>query len=83
METHDSRTHRAGRRTCRRTSRACRFPATRSSLIYILALIRRACFVCWIADSLGSPDWVEFFSWTTIAYIISRGIAKASRVLEQ
>jgi hypothetical protein len=28
-------------------------------------------------------DWVDFFKWTTAAYLISRGIAKASRVLEQ
>ena len=37
--------------------------------------------VCWIADSLGTPSWFEFFRWTTVAYILSRGIAKASRVL--
>jgi hypothetical protein len=39
--------------------------------------------VVWIADSLSSPTWFDFFKWTTIAYILSRGIAKASRVLEQ
>jgi hypothetical protein len=26
---------------------------------------------------------VEFMKWTTAAYLISRGIAKASRVLEE
>jgi hypothetical protein len=39
--------------------------------------------VCWIADTLGSASWLSFFQWTTIAYILSRGVAKASRVLEQ
>jgi hypothetical protein len=35
------------------------------------------------ADSVGAAQWVEFMKWTTAAYLISRGIAKASRVLEQ
>ncbi|HEX7310936.1 MAG TPA: hypothetical protein VF232_07130 [Gaiellaceae bacterium] len=39
--------------------------------------------VCWIADDLGAPNWVDFVKWTVSAYLISRGIAKASRVLEQ
>jgi hypothetical protein len=36
-----------------------------------------------IADSVTVGFWVEFMKWTTSAYLISRGIAKASRVLEQ
>jgi uncharacterized protein (DUF983 family) len=39
--------------------------------------------VAWIADSVNAPMWVDFFKWTTAAYLLSRGIAKASRVLEQ
>ena len=39
--------------------------------------------VCWISDSLGAPQWLDFVKWTTSAYLLSRGIAKASRVLEQ
>jgi hypothetical protein len=35
------------------------------------------------ADSVTAGSWVEFMKWTTSAYLISRGIAKASRVLEQ
>jgi hypothetical protein len=50
--------------------------------IWLLALIV-AWLVCWIADSLSANDWMTFFLWTTAAYILSRGIAKASRVLEQ
>jgi hypothetical protein len=34
-------------------------------------------------DDLGAGNWVDFVKWTTSAYLISRGIAKASRVLEQ
>jgi hypothetical protein len=39
--------------------------------------------VAWISDSLDASSWFQFFLFTTIAYILSRGIAKASRVLEQ
>jgi hypothetical protein len=39
--------------------------------------------VAWVADSVNAPMWVDFFKWTTAAYLLSRGIAKASRVLEQ
>ena len=31
----------------------------------------------------SARDWVDFVKWTVSAYMISRGIAKASRVLEQ
>ena len=57
-------------------------PGNAELLIYILALFV-AMLVCWIADSLGSGSWFQFFLFTTVAYILSRGIAKASRVLEQ
>ena len=50
--------------------------------IWLLALIV-AWLVCWIADSLTANDWMTFFLWTTAAYLISRGVAKAGRVLEQ
>jgi hypothetical protein len=35
------------------------------------------------SDRVDAPQWVDFFKWTTAAYLLSRGIAKASRVLEQ
>jgi uncharacterized protein (DUF983 family) len=57
-------------------------PGNAELAIYVTALIV-AMLVSWISDSLGSADWLHFFLWTTIAYILSRGIAKASRVLEQ
>jgi hypothetical protein len=34
-------------------------------------------------DGVNAPTWVDFFKWATLAYLISRGIAKASRVLER
>lgn len=57
-------------------------PGNAELLVYILALIIVA-IIALAADSVNSPDWVDFFKWVTVAYIISRGIAKASRVLEQ
>jgi hypothetical protein len=39
--------------------------------------------VALFADTVGAATWVDFMKWTTAAYMLSRGIAKASRVLEQ
>jgi hypothetical protein len=57
-------------------------PGNAEFALYLVALIV-AWLVCWFADDLGSGSWLTFFQWTTIAYILSRGVAKASRVLEQ
>ena len=57
-------------------------PGNAEFALYVTVLILAA-LVCWIADDLGSGAWLDFLKWTTIAYILSRGIAKASRVLEQ
>jgi hypothetical protein len=43
-------------------------PGNAEFLVYVLALI---------------VDWLTFFTFTTVAYLLSRGVAKASRVLEQ
>ena len=40
--------------------------------------------IIWIAaDSVDTHDWVWFTTILTAFYVLSRGIAKASRVLEQ
>ncbi|MGZ4384587.1 MAG: hypothetical protein ACXVY3_08305 [Gaiellaceae bacterium] len=57
-------------------------PGNAEFLVYVLALIV-AWIVVWIADTLVVRNWFEFFTITTAIYILSRGIAKASRVLEQ
>jgi hypothetical protein len=49
---------------------------------WILASIVVA-IVAGISDFVNAPAWVDFMKWTTSAYLLSRGIAKASRVLEQ
>jgi hypothetical protein len=39
--------------------------------------------VAGLSDSLDAGGWATATTWLTAAYLISRGIAKASRVLEQ
>jgi hypothetical protein len=56
-------------------------PGSAELLVWILALVV-AMLVSWIGDTVGAADWMNFFLWTTVAYLLSRGIAKASRVYE-
>jgi hypothetical protein len=56
-------------------------PGSAELSVYALALVL-AMVVVWIADDLSVGHWLDFFKWTTAAYLISRGIAKASRVYE-
>jgi hypothetical protein len=57
-------------------------PGNAEFALYLVVLIV-AWLVVWISDVLDASSWFQFFLFTTIAYILSRGIAKASRVLEQ
>jgi len=57
-------------------------PGNAEFAIYLIALIV-AWLVAWFSDNLDAASWFGFFQWVTIAYILSRGVAKASRVLEQ
>ena len=57
-------------------------PGNAELAIYIIALIV-AVIVTAAASSVTMAFWFDFFKWTTAAYLLSRGIAKASRVLEQ
>jgi hypothetical protein len=56
-------------------------PGSAEFAVYVLALLVAA-LVTWVADELGTGAWLDFFKWATFAYLISRGIAKASRVFE-
>jgi hypothetical protein len=56
-------------------------PGSAELVVYVLALLV-AMLVTWISDELGSGAWLDFFKWSTAAYLLSRGIAKASRVFE-
>jgi hypothetical protein len=57
-------------------------PGNAEFALYLVALIV-AWLVAWISDVLNAESWFQFFLFTTVAYLLSRGIAKASRVLEQ
>jgi hypothetical protein len=57
-------------------------PGNAEFLFYVVVVVLAA-LVCWLSDSLGAPQWLDFGKWATVAYILSRGVAKASRVLEQ
>ncbi len=53
-----------------------------AEFLFWLAAVVLVAIVAWIADSVDSPQWVDFAKWVSAAYLISRGIAKAGRVLE-
>ena len=57
-------------------------PGNAELVVYILAAILVA-IIALASDRVDAPAWVDWFKWVTAAYIISRGIAKASRVLER
>ena len=57
-------------------------PGNAEFLFVLLALILLA-IIAAIADTVGVLSWVDVFKWFGSAYLLSRGIAKASRVLEQ
>jgi hypothetical protein len=57
-------------------------PGNAELAIYLFAVIVLA--IIWAASNLVDANlFVTLFTWLTIGYILSRGIAKASRVLEQ
>jgi hypothetical protein len=57
-------------------------PGNAEIAVWIVSLLVAA-IVVWIADKITNVAWFDYFKWTTVAYLLSRGIAKASRVLEQ
>ena len=57
-------------------------PGNAEFLVYLIALIVLA-LVAKFDDQVSGGDFVYATTWITAAYLISRGLAKASRVLEQ
>jgi hypothetical protein len=57
-------------------------PGNAELVVYILATILIA-IIALAADQVDSGAFVTAFTALTFAYLLSRGIAKASRVLEQ
>jgi hypothetical protein len=50
--------------------------------VYVIALVVLA-LMAKFDDQVSGGDFVHATTWVTAAYLISRGLAKASRVLEQ
>ncbi|MEK6275641.1 MAG: hypothetical protein AABM30_09920 [Actinomycetota bacterium] len=57
-------------------------PGNAEFLVYVIALIVFL-LVALIDDTVDAGAWMTAATVTTSAYLLSRGIAKASRVLEQ
>jgi hypothetical protein len=57
-------------------------PGNAELAVWILVEIVLA-IVAGVSERFDAHDWAVATTWLTAAYIISRGIAKASRVLEQ
>jgi hypothetical protein len=57
-------------------------PGNAEIVVYVIAAIILA-IVALSADNFDANGWSVAFTWITAAYLISRGIAKASRVLER
>ena len=57
-------------------------PGNAELVIWFIVVVILA-IVAAIADDFDAHGWAVATTWITAAYIISRGIAKASRVLEQ
>ena len=57
-------------------------PGNAELAVWILVEIVLA-IVAGVSDGFDAHGWAIATTWLTAAYIISRGIAKASRVLEQ
>ena len=61
-----------------------RMPIPGNAEFAVYFIIEIIFVIIWIAaDSVDTHDWVWFTTILTAFYILSRGIAKASRVLEQ
>jgi hypothetical protein len=57
-------------------------PGNAEWLLWLVVVVVFA-IVAAIADDVDSHAWMVATTWITAAYLISRGVAKASRVLEQ
>jgi hypothetical protein len=51
-------------------------------LVYLLAQLAVG-LICVLFDSVNARDFLEVTKWTTAAYLLARGVAKASRVLDE
>ena len=53
-----------------------------AELVFYLLVELAVGIICLAFDSVNAAAFLEVTKWTSAAYLISRGIAKASRVLD-
>jgi len=53
-----------------------------AELVFYLLVELAVGIICLAFDSVNAADFFEVTKWTSAAYLISRGIAKAGRVLD-
>jgi hypothetical protein len=53
-----------------------------AEFLYVVIAFILLMIIAAISDRITIGDWWTSFTWISIAYILSRGVAKASRVLE-
>jgi hypothetical protein len=53
-----------------------------TELVFFLLVEIAVGIICLVWDSVNGFNFVEVTKWTAAAYLISRGVAKASRVLD-
>jgi hypothetical protein len=54
-----------------------------AEFVFLLVALILLAIIAAIADRYDTAGWVHSLEWLGAAYLVSRGIAKASRVLEQ
>jgi len=52
-----------------------------AELLFYLVLELVVAIICLTYETVNTVDFLELTKWTSAAYLLSRGIAKASRVL--
>jgi hypothetical protein len=53
-----------------------------AEFVFYLLVELVVALICLAFDSVNAVDFLEVTKWVSAAYLLSRGIAKASRVLE-
>ena len=53
-----------------------------AELVFYLLVELVVGIICLAFDSVNGSDFLEITKWTSVAYLVARGIAKAGRVLD-
>jgi hypothetical protein len=53
-----------------------------AELVFYLLVELAVAVLCFTYDSVNAADFLEVTKWTSAAYLVARGIAKAGRMLD-